>query len=171
MQQYNIVKLYKAKYNTDKWDVSKRGTPRLLVVNVNKYNNILKVKYPNGYIQTVTMDDIYPRTVFNKDHINYAKLLVEMPAARTQLQKSSAFADYLKRECPSALVELSQQLAARTQSYALRLPKPPTETTPPEPPVVTAPDTSLETDIMLELKAINDKLTTLIAIWGGPNYG
>lgn len=164
MQLYSIVKLYKAKYNADKWDISKKGTPRLLVVHANKYNNILKVKYPNGYIQTVTMDDIYPRTVFNKDHIKYAKLLVEMPAARTQLEQSPAFADYLKRECPSALVELSQQLAARTQSYA---PKP----TPPEPPVVTTPDTSLETDILLELKAINDKLTTLIAIWGGPNYG
>ena len=166
MQQYNIVKLYKAKYNTDKWDVSKRETPRLLVVNVNTYNNILKVKYPNGYIQTVTMDDIYPRTVFNKDHINYSKLLVEMPAARTQLEQSPAFAEYLKRNCPTALVELSQQIAAR-----VRIEPSHSTPTPPTPPTITAPDTSLETDILLELKAINNTLTTLVAIWGGPNYG
>ncbi len=161
MQQYSIVKLYKAKYNTDKWDVSKKGTPRLLVINTNKTNNILKVKYPNGYIQTVTMDDIYPRTVFNKDHKHYARLLVKMPAARTQLQQSPAFAEYLEKECPSALAELSQQLTAREQNYT---------PSPPEPPAVTAPNVCLE-HILLELKTINDKLTTLIAIWGGPNYG
>lgn len=166
MQLYSIVKLYKAKYNADKWDISRRGTPRLLVVNTNTYNNILKVKYPNGYIQTVTMDDIYPRTVFSKDHINYTKLLVEMPAARTQLEQSPVFAEYLKRNCPTALVELSQQIAAR-----VRIEPSHSTPTPPTPPVVTASDTSLETDILLELKAINATLTTLVAIWGGPNYG
>lgn len=167
MQLYSIVKLYKAKYNTDKWDVNKKGTPRLLVVVANEHYDVIKVKYPNGYIQTVTMDDIYPRTVFSKDHINYAKLLVEMPAARTQLEQSPAFAEYLKRNCPTALVELSQQIAARVRIETS--PSTPTVHMP-TPPTITAPAVSLE-HIMLELKAINDKLTTLIAIWGGPNYG
>ena len=161
MQQYSIVKLYKAKYNTDKWDVSKKGTPRLLVVYTNNYNDVLKVKYPNGYIQTVTMNDIYPRTVFNKDHINYPKLLVEMPAARTQLEQSPAFAEYLKRNCPTALVELSQQIAARVRIEPKH--------SAPAPPTITAAAVSLE-HVIVELRAMNEKLTTLIAIWGGPHY-
>ena len=157
LQQYSIVKLYKAKYNTNKWNVSKKGTPRLLVVSSNNYNDILKVKYPNGYIQKVTMDDIYPRTVFKRPY-QYPKLLVEMPAARTQLEQSPAFAEYLKRNCPSALVELSQQIAARVRTE-------PRHFTPTPP----APTINLE-HVSAELRAINDKLTTLIAIWGGPQY-
>jgi len=157
MHQYSIVKLYKAKYNTNKWDVNKKGTPRLLVLFVDENRGIIKVKYPNGYIQTVTMDDIYPRTVFNKDHIKYPKLLVEMPAARLQLEQSPAFADYLKRNFPSVLVELSQQIATKVRTE-------PRYFTP------TPPTINLE-HISAELKAINDKLTTLIALWGGPNYG
>ena len=164
LQQYSIVKLYKAKYNTDKWNVSKRGTPRLLVVSTNSSNDVLKVKYPNGYIQTVTINDVYPRTIFNKDHVNYPKLLVEMPAARTQLEQSPAFAEYLKRNCPTALVELSQQIAARTRIEPRRY-----TPAPPAPPTVTAPAVSLE-HVIVELRAMNEKLTTLIAIWGGPHY-
>ena len=166
LQQYSIVKLYKARYNTNKWDVNKKGTPRLLVIAVDEYRDVIKVKYPNGYIQTVTMDDIYPRTVFNKDHIKYPKLLVEMSAARTQLEQSPAFAEYLKRNCPAALVELSQQIAAKVRIE----PRHRTPIPAPTPPTITAPAVSLE-HIMVELRAINEKLTTLIAIWGGPNYG
>lgn len=162
MQQYSIVKLYKAKYNTNKWDVSKKGTPRLLVLFVDEHRDIIKVKYPNGYIQTVTMSDIYPRTVFNKDHIKYPKLLVEMPAARLQLEQSPAFADYLKRNFPSVLVELSQQIAAKVRVEP--------RYSPPTPPTVAVPTVNLE-HVSAELRAINDKLTTLIALWGGPNYG
>ena len=161
LQQYSIVKLYKAKYNTNKWDVNKKGTPRLLVIFVDEHRDVIKVKYPNGYIQTVTMDDIYPRTVFNKDHINYPKLLVEMPAARTQLEQSPAFAEYLKRNCPTALVELSQQIAARVRIEPKH--------SAPTPPTITAAAVSLE-HVIVELKAMNEKLTTLIAIWGGPHY-
>lgn len=161
MQQYSIVKLYKAKYNADKWNVSKKGTPRLLVIMANEHYDTIKVKYPNGYIQIVTVDDIYPRTVFNKDHINYPKLLVEMPAARMQLEQSPAFAEYLKRNCPTALVELSQQIAAKARIE-------PRHSTP-TPHTVTAPAVSLE-HVIVELRAINEKLTTLTAIWGGPNY-
>ena len=131
LQQYSIVKLYKAKYNTNKWDVYKKGTPRLLVLFVDEHRDIIKVKYPNGYIQTVTMNDIYPRTVFNKDHIKYPKLLVEMPAARLQLKQRPAFADYLKRNCPAALVELSQQITAKVRTEPRHFtPTPPTITTP-----------------------------------------
>lgn len=162
MQQYSIVKLYKAKYNTNKWDVNKKGTPRLLVIFVDEHRGVIKVKYPNGYIQTVTMNDIYPRTVFNKDHIKYPKLLVEMPAARLQLEQSPAFAEYLKRNFPSVLVELSQQIAAKVRIES-RYSKP-------TPSTVAVPTVSLE-HVSTELRAINDKLTTLIALWGGPNYG
>ena len=80
-----------------------------------------------------------------------------MPAARLQLEQSPAFADYLKRNFPSVLVELSQQIATKVRTE-------PRYFTP------TPPTINLE-HVLAELKAINDKLTTLITLWGGPNYG
>ena len=67
-----------------------KGTPRP-VVNIIRNNNILKVKYPNGYIQKrLQWILILIRTVLNKDHLIYW-LLVKMPAARTQYKKPFVF--------------------------------------------------------------------------------
>lgn len=178
IETFSIVKLFKNKYYMTQLKSTKTSDlPRLLVIKTFLDTAQCMVRYPSGYIQRVEYQDITTKATFTKEHVNYGSMLLEMYAAQIEWNKNHTFRAYLEQHLPVLATNLSQKVEARNKrweeenkSKTLTAPiEVPALPTPTEPPVVTAPDTSLE-HIMLELKAINDTLTTLVAIWGGPKY-
>lgn len=178
VETFSIVKLFKNKYHMTQVASTKTADlPRLLVIKTFSDTAQCMVRYPSGYIQRVEYQDVTTKATFTKEHVKYSSLLLEMYAAQIEWNKNHTFRAYLEQHLPDLATNLSQKVEARnkrweeenkskTLTVPIEVPAPPTPT---EPPVVTAPDISVE-PIMSELKSINDKLTALIAIWGGPNY-
>ena len=172
IDHYSIVKLMKSKYNPA--HVTEADpSPRVLIIRGYVDSRQYLVKYPDGFIHRVNEEWITNKSIFSIDHPEYTRLARTMPVIEKEFRRNERFQSYLTLKQPAFATELQQHIEAKHQASNKYF-KPPINTLSdiadipallPVPDV--AEDTIVPDSVVMYLKSIDNKLNTLIQLWGG----
>lgn len=184
IQQFAVVKLFKAKYNPEHVTINDL-TPRVLILRTYTDSNQYLVRYPDGFIHRVNADWITTKSVFEPGHVEYVQLAKTMPAVEKEFRRSEVYRDFLYNTHPIFAHDLQQIIEAKNRIKAERNAAPPftmkqeldraianasAEDQAPTPndlePIQFA-DTNSTQEVLKVLTSIDNHLVTLIQLWGG----
>lgn len=116
IELFAIVNLNKARYNNKGFNPALDGDkPRLLVVRcIPKYKQYI-LKYPNGKTFSANEIDIIPRSVFNPDHMSYARVAKEVRAVEIEYKQNPTYQSFLTNRHPQLALDLAQSIEAKYQ--------------------------------------------------------
>lgn len=177
LSNYSIIMLKKDKYNPRQLP-DNDSNPRLLVIRVISSANQYIVRYPNGYTDRVNEDWLRGNGMYEPDHASYATIAATMPAVEQEFRRNEPFQKFLENKLPKLYSQVSQAIEAKNhmkqeQQAAHSKPFTIADIMPHAMPAVQeeAPTVSPATnqqDLTIKLlTSIDNKLSTLIELWGG----
>ena len=164
INKFSIVKLTKSKYAAEHVTVDD-PTPRLLIIRAYSDSRQYLVRYPDSHIHRVNHDDILTKGTFELDHPSYVSIAKDMRAVEIEYRKNEAYHTVIDNRLPQLGLELTQRIEAKHRAYQERQQAPAFTVPVPDLPVAEATN-SIDPTIKL-LTSIDNKLSTLIQLWGG----